>query len=212
MISIENITFKYPQAGTPVITGFSACFERGEIVAVTGKNGSGKTTLTKLMAGILRPSAGRVKIGGADAAGMDLFEIGRKVGYVFQNPNRQLFCDTAYNETAYGLRNLGLDEAQVSQTASYYLDYFGLTAHRDTYPGNLSLGEKQRLALAAVLSLGTDYLVLDEPTSGLDVRRQGELGDLLLKLRKEEGCGIIFVSHEEDFIARCADREQVMTR
>lgn len=212
MITMENVCYQYPQAGAPVLKGFSANFNRGEIVAVRGKNGCGKTTLTKLLTGILRPDKGRICIDNLDISGLDLFEIGRRVGYVFQNPNRQLFCDTVYQEVSFGPVNLELEEAQVAEKVNYYLDYFGLTSHRDDYPGQLSHGEKQRLALAAVLALGTDYLVLDEPTTGLDVYRRRELGDILRRLKQEQGCGIVIASHEADFIARYADRELVMTR
>ena len=212
MISVDNITFKYPLTIAPILSGFSARFERGKIVALTGKNGGGKTTLTKLLVGILRPLSGSILLDDLCISGMDLFEIGQHVGYVFQNPDRQLFCDTVYNEVAYGPRNLGLDEMLVAQKVDSYLEYFDLTHYRETYPGKLSLGEKQRLALAAVLALGTDYLILDEPTSGLDERRKEELGDMLLKLRQEFNCGIVFVSHEADFIASYADRELVISR
>jgi energy-coupling factor transport system ATP-binding protein len=208
MINIENVTYKYPGSEAPALDGFSACFERGEITAVRGKNGCGKTTLTKLAVGILRPAKGRVLIDGTDNSGLDLFEIGRMVGYIFQNPNNQLFCDTVFNEVAYGLIHSG----QRSEKVEYYLEYFGLSRYRDDYPGILSLGEKQRLALAAVLSLGTDYLILDEPTTGLDVYWRGELGSTLRKLQRDTGCGIVIVSHEIDFISRYADRELVMTR
>ena len=192
------------------MSALSVHFERGEIVAVRGKNGCGKTTLTKLLTGILRPTSGRVLIDELDAAGMNLFEIGRRIGYVFQNPCRQLFCDTTFNEVAFGLRNTGLDEDAVADKVNYYLEYFGLAQYSDTYPGKLSLGEKQRLALAAVLALGTDYLVLDEPTSGLDTRRRKELGNILTDLRSKLNCGVILVSHESGFISRYADRELVM--
>ena len=212
MIKVENAAYTYPKSTAPVISDFSARFGRGEITAVTGRNGCGKTTFTKLLTGILRPNAGRVSIDGGDTAVMDLFEIGQRVGYVFQNPNRQLFCDTVYSETAYGLLKLGLDKEQAEREAMYYLELFGLAGRRGVYPGKLSLGEKQRLALAAVLALGTDYLVLDEPTTGLDVPRRRELGETLSKLRLERQCGIIFVSHDADFIARYADRELVMAR
>jgi len=212
MISVENLTYQYPQGNTRVLSAFSAQFRRGEIVAVSGRNGCGKTTLTKLIAGVLKPSKGCVYLDGLDVSDMDLFTLGRRIGYVFQNPNRQLFCDTVYNEVAYGLRNLELDDKEVKEKASHYLEYFGLQRYRDIYPGKLSIGEKQRLALAAVLALGTDHLVLDEPTTGLDVLRRRELGDLLLKLRQELNCGIVFVSHETGFITRCADREVVMLR
>jgi energy-coupling factor transport system ATP-binding protein len=212
MMIAENITYQYPGNGECVIADFSAQFKRGEVVAVRGKNGSGKTTLTKLLVGILRPAKGRVMVDGIDTASLSLFEIGRKVGYIFQNPNSQLFCDSVYNEVAYGLNNLGLDKELIEEKTGYYLDYFGLSRYRDDYPGNLSLGEKQRLALAAVLALGSDYLVLDESTTGLDVYWRREFGDLLLSLRRDMGYGIVLVSHEAGFIARCADRELVMAR
>ena len=212
MINIENVTYRYPIADKPIICEFSAQFERGEIVAVTGKNGCGKTTLTKLIVGMLRPSAGVISIDGLNKSKMNLFDIGQRVGYIFQNPNRQLFCDTVFNEVAYGLRNIGLDEIQTTQKAEHYLECFGLSQYCLTYPGKLSPGEKQRLALAAVLSLGTGYLVLDEPTTGLDMRRRGELGEMLSKLCRESGCGIVLVSHEADFIARYCDRELVLMR
>ena len=211
VIRIEDLAYRYPKAGSAVFSGFSAQFKRGEIVAVSGKNGSGKTTLTKLLTGVLRPSSGRISIEGLDTAGMDLFDIGRRVGYVFQNPNRQLFCDSVYNEIAFGLRNMGFDEELTAREVNRYLEHFDLVRYRDVYPGKLSLGEKQRLALAAVLALGTDYLVLDEPTGGLDVRRRRELGALLTELRNDLNCGIVIVSHESGFIDRFSDRELVMT-
>ena len=212
MICAESITFKYPHGDAPAIKEFSAQFMRGEITAISGSNGCGKTTLTKLLTGILRPSSGCVTIDGSNTDGMSLFEIGQRVGYVFQNPSRQLFCGTVYDEVAYGLRNLRMDEAQIEQKVSIYLELFDLAKHRVTFPGKLSFGEKQRLALAAVLALGTSYLVLDEPTTSLDARRQHELGDTLIKLRQEQNCGIIVVSHADDFIDRYTDRELVMTR
>jgi energy-coupling factor transporter ATP-binding protein EcfA2 len=107
---------------------------------------------------------------------------------------------------------MGLDDAETERKAAHFLDYFDLSPYRETYPGKLSVGEKQRLALAAVLALGTDYLVLDEPTTGLDIRRQRELGEMLSRLRQDLNCGIVLVSHEDGFIARYADREQVMAR
>jgi len=210
MISVDSVSYDYPLADAPVLADFSASFERGEIVAISGKNGCGKTTLTKLLAGILRPSSGLVSIDGVNAVNLDLFEIGQRIGYVFQNPNRQLFNDTVYNEVAFGLRNLGFSVEQTEENVVRYLDFFDLTHYREVYPGKLSMGEKQRLALAAVIALGTNYLVLDEPTTGLDVRRRFGLGDMLLRIRQEHNCGIVFVSHENDFIARYADRELVM--
>jgi len=210
VIKLDNITYQYPQGTIPVIHGFTDSFQQGMITAVSGKNGCGKTTLTKILAGVLRPSEGSVTIDGNDTAYMNLFEIGQCIGYVFQNPNRQLFCDTVFNEIAYGLINLGMTADQVEREVSFFLKLFGLTQYRETYPGKLSLGEKQRLALAAVIALGTDYLVLDEPTTGLDMLRQSELGNILTKLKQEKNLGIVIATHSSDFIMRYADRELVM--
>ena len=212
MIDIENVTYSYPHSTKPVIKDFSARFERGEITIVKGKNGCGKTTLTKLIAGILRPSVGRVLIDGRDISDMDLFAIGKQVGYVFQNPNRQLFCDTVYNEVAYGLRNLKKDEAEIMREVNSSLELFKLSQYHETYSGKLSLGEKQRVALAAVFALGTNYLVLDEPGTGLDARRQQELGSMLNTLQTEQNRGIIIVTHSSGPIERYAGRELVMSQ
>ena len=212
MIEVSNLTFAYTNAAAPVLRDFSAGFERGEIVALTGKNGCGKTTLTKLLVGLLRPSSGRVAVDESDIGPMDLFAIGKRVGYVFQNPNRQLFCETAYEEVAYGVRKLGKNEADTETIVNRHLERFGLTRYRGIFPGKLSLGEKQRLVLAAILALGTSYLVLDEPTTGLDAGRRAELGETLLQTRGELNCGIIVAGHDEAFFARYADRELVMAK
>ena len=246
MIDLVNITYRYPQGAAYVIRDFNASFTRGEITAVSGKNGCGKTTLSKLIVGILRPSSGNVMIDGENIGKMDLFEIGRRVGYVFQNPGRQLFCDTVYNEIAFGLRNMKAETTalerkatftpanskkaatetehkvalkprtmqkettEIGQKVDYYLELFDLARYRATYPGKLSIGEKQRLALAAVLALGTSFLVLDEPTTGLDARQQLELGGVLTMLRQEHNCGVVLFSHDDNFIARYSDRILVM--
>lgn len=210
MIEINNITYTYANNTTPVIKEFGAAFDKGEITAVTGKNGCGKTTLSKLITGILRPTAGSILIDGEDIAGMGLFAIGQRIGYIWQNPNRQLFCPTVAEEVAFGLRNKGLSEASISGETDRYLEMFRLTAKKSAHPLLLSLGEKQRLALAAVLSLGAPYLLLDEPTGGLDVRCRRLLGVELLKLAEQQNCGVIIISHETDFVRRYCAREVVM--
>ena len=210
MIELRDVTYKYPRAKVEAVSNFSAKFERGEIVAVTGKNGCGKTTMTKLMVGILRPSRGCIYIDCADAGRMDLFDIGRKAGYVFQNPSTQLFCGTVYEELAFGLLNMKLSPSDVDERIGFYLDFFRLGHLRDSLPDSLSLGEKQRTALACVLAMGTDYLILDEPTTGLDMRSREQLGELLLRIRESSGTGIVIVSHDVGFVAGYADKELVM--
>lgn len=212
MIEVHGVSYKYPKTDEYVLHSLSLDFRRGEICAVTGPNGCGKTTLTKLMTGVLRPDEGSILIDGCDEAGMGLFEIGQRIGYVFQNPSKQLFCATVNEEIAFGLKNQGMSEGDIEDTLAYYTERFRLSHHRDDYPGRLSQGEKQRVVLAAVLSMGTDYLILDEPTTGLDVRGRHELGEILRGLVRERETGILIVSHERGFISRYADREVVMPR
>ena len=209
MIKFENISYKYPR-GVSVLHDVSMEFDRGAVTALTGRNGCGKTTLTKLLVGILRPDGGCVTVDGCDIRPLDLFEIGQRVGYVFQNANKQLFCPTVYDEVAFGLKNKGLPESEVRAQTEEFLARFHIEKYSKSYPGSLSEGEKQRVVLAAVLALGTDYLVLDEPTAGLDVRARHELGKSLEALAAERGCGIIIVSHERAFIERYAGRETVL--
>lgn len=210
MIELEHVHYKYPQNSADTIHDVSLSFDKGAICALTGKNGCGKTTLTKLMTGILRPYKGRILINGIDIKNSDLFEIGQQIGYVFQNPNKQLFCATVYEEIAFGLKNKNLTTQTVRAYTEEYMERFHIANHCDEYPGNLSYGEKQRVVLAAVLALGTGFLVLDEPTTGLDMRGRSELGNMLKELSAKRACGIIVVSHEQGFIDRYADRKVVL--
>lgn len=210
-LSVEKLYFTYPGSGDfgPVLKGISAVFPRGAVTAVTGANGCGKTTLVKNIAGILKPDSGRIKLGQRELHSLSLAEIGREIGCLLQNPSCQLFCRTAEEEIAFGLRRQGLEDAQIKEKTGYYLEYFQLTRYRREFPLHLSQGEKQRLVLGAVLALGPGYLLLDEPTSALDIYRRRLLGAYLQKIKKE-GRGIIFISHDRAFIERYADYELIM--
>jgi energy-coupling factor transport system ATP-binding protein len=209
VIAAEDVGFRYRAASRPTLEHFSADFPAGAVTAVTGDNGCGKTTLVRLLTGIERPSAGRVLVDGLDLRPLSLAEIGRKVGCVFQNPARQLFCTSVREEMAYGLRAQGLDETEIEQRTEQHLGNFGLLGHLDDFPLHLSHGEKQRLMLAVVLAMGTDHLVLDEPTTGLDLPRRLALGRELRALAAG-GHGVVVVSHERVFVSRFADDEVVM--
>lgn len=203
----EQVTFSYPKSPQVVLKETSVEFFADEIAALTGPNGCGKTTLVKLLLGILTPQSGRVLLDGTNVSELTLAEVGRLIGYVMQNPAQQLFCTTVAEEMAYGLKNQGLEAAEIDSRTDYYLDYFQLTQHRESFPFHLSQGEKQRLVLAAVLAMRPRYLMLDEPTAHLDVHRRQLLGELILQIRKELGCGIIVVSHDEGFVRRYCQRE-----
>jgi len=207
VITVEEVSYTYEHAGTPVLEGFTASFPAGSLTAVTGDNGCGKTTATKLIVGIERPTRGRILIDGLDTATLSVAEIAQRVGYLSQNPSRQLFCTSVLEEVTCGLRNLGLDEADAVERAQRYLDYFDLTGHSADFPLHLSHGEQQRLLLATVLAMEPVYLVLDEPSTGLDIVRQRALGSHLRTIVEDDGCGIIVVSHERGFVTRYADAE-----
>lgn len=209
MISLENVTFSYPKANEAIIRAVSADFRTGECVAVTGHNGCGKTTLIQLICGVLRPASGHILINGNDTSALSLFEIGQQIGCVFQDPARQLFCETVEEEIRFGLEAMGLPETEIRSRTEKYLAAFRLEHRRNAFPGLLSQGEKQRTILAAVLSMGTEFVVLDEPTSGLDMEGRKELGTLLRGLTAN-GHGVIFVSHERAFIDTYATREWVI--
>ena len=170
----------------------------GVCAALSGANGSGKTTLGKLMAGLLRPDRGRVLIDGEDTAGWPLGRFGRRVGYLFQAPERQLFAPTVAEELTFPLTLTGMPPQQAIEAASAMLDRFGLATLAEASPFTLSRGEKQRLALAALLMQDPQYLVLDEPTTGLDNRRKGILGDTVRRLVKQ-GAGILVIGHDTRF-------------
>jgi energy-coupling factor transport system ATP-binding protein len=205
LLKTLELRYAYPGNHKEILQGVTVNFRAGEITALTGDNGCGKTTLLKLLAGILKPSAGRILIDGKDTAAMSLAEIGRQVACVFQNPAQQVFCTTVEEEVAFGLKNMGLDREEIETRISSYLEYFELTEYRKTFPQSLSQGEKQRLMLAAVLAMHPRFLILDEPTTGLDIYRRKLLGDYLLRIR-EDGYGVIIISHQFKFIDTYADR------
>ena len=176
MIGVTQVRFAYRQASHPVLSDFSASFAAATVTALTGPNACGKTTLTKLMVGIERPSAGKVAIDGTDIAGLSLAEIGRRVGYVHQNPGHQIFCTSVRDEMSYGLRNLGIGDEEIARRIDHYLGCLDLGGRDDEFPLNLSHGERQRLMLAVILSMRPTYVVLDEPTTGLDLVRRRALG------------------------------------
>ncbi len=209
MIILDGVSFAYPGSEKRILDGLCGTLAPGERVAVTGRNGCGKTTLVRLMTGLLRPTAGRITVDGEDIAGLDLFGIGKRVGCVFQDPSRQLFCETVEKEIRFGLDNMGLPEEEASARTERCLELFGLTELHGAFPGRLSRGEMQRVVLSAVLAMGTDYVVLDEPTSGLDMPARETLGRLLTEL-SEQGRGVLFVSHERAFIEAWATREWVL--
>ena len=170
-----------------------------------GPNGAGKTTLGKLLTGILKPLAGQLYIFGEEAGALPLSHIGQQVGYCFQNPRQQLLAATVEEEIAFGLKYRGAKREYIEDTVNSLLTLFEIQHLRRSFPLNISWGEKRRVVLAACLALDPQYLVLDEPTVGLDGDRIRTFNRVLARLR-ENGIGMLLISHDQDFVRENASR------
>ncbi|MEW8958087.1 MAG: ABC transporter ATP-binding protein [Moorella sp. (in: firmicutes)] len=208
MIRAENIHFTYPN-GFQALRGLSFHIQAGEFVAVIGQNGAGKTTLLKLLNGLLKPTSGRILIGGLDTARARVAELARKVGFLFQNPDHQIFLPTVREELAFGPKNLGLKGAALDDRVVEAAAAVGLTPYLDVNPRQLSKGQRQRVALASVLAMQPEVLVLDEPTTGQDYREALEIMKLVKRLH-QQGRTILLVSHDMEMVARFAHRALVL--
>ncbi|HSR11047.1 MAG TPA: ABC transporter ATP-binding protein, partial [Thermodesulfobacteriota bacterium] len=181
----------------------------GEFLALLGQNGSGKTTLAKHFNGLLRPASGRVLLKGKDIGGASRKEVSRSVGYVFQNPDHQIFCNTVYEEAALGLKCIGEPAGTIRKRVAEALEIAGLDGYEEKVPFALNKGERQRVAVASVLSVRPEILILDEPTTGLDDGRKRALMEMLRALNRQ-GHTVIIITHSMDIAAEYAGRVVVM--
>lgn len=204
LIRVENASFSY-EAARPALTDVSLTVVGGEFLALIGRNGSGKTTLAKHLNGLLKPSFGRVLVGETDTQEKAVGELARQVGYVFQNPDHQLFLPTVRQEVAYGPARLGLGGDALEDRISETLERFGLTELAERHPAVLGRGVRRLTALAAIYAMRPGVLVLDEPTGGLDRRFAGRLMDLLVALAAD-GHAIILITHDMRLVADYAQR------
>jgi len=209
VIEVRKLWYAYP--GCPAaLKNVDLSINEGDFIAVMGKNSSGKTTLVKHFNGLLKPVKGSVSVGGIDTRKTTTAELGRKVGFVFQNPDDHLFADTVEDEIGFTLKNAGLDGAKIKERINELLTEFGLDRHRKLYPRYLSGGEKQRVALASVLAARPKILVLDEPTRGMEYQLKVELMKFL-KGYAGEGNTVILVTHDVETVAEYADKVVLMS-
>ncbi len=210
MIELRDVGVTFPGAMRPSLDGVSLSIAGGESVAIAGPSGSGKTCLLRLLNALLLPTTGTVTVDGMDTRDdAMLWEIRRCVGLVFQNPDDQIVSTTVERELAFGMENLGLDREEMRARIETLLPMLGLEPLRDRPPHRLSGGEKQRVAVAAVLAMRPSHLLLDEPTSLLDARGRADLWSLLEGLRSVEERTIIHVTQFPEEIAY-ADRAIVL--
>ncbi len=203
-LEVQNVYFRYKNQQGWALQDVSLHIHKDEAVGLIGHNGSGKTTLTKLLIGALKVTGGKILLQGRDINGLSLAQVGRQIGYLFQNPDKQLFATTVEGEIRFGLKNLDLPETEIQQRVNHYLTYFNMEHHRQDYPLHLSQGEKQRLVLASILAMQPQYLIFDEPTVGLDTYHCRQL-EKILKDLKHQQVGMIISSHDRSFLERIAD-------
>jgi energy-coupling factor transport system ATP-binding protein len=208
LLKVEAVSFTYPD-GPRALDEASLEIGAGESVAIVGRNGSGKTTLAKLVVGLLRPDSGKITIDGRDRASLRPGETAREVGYVFQNPDQQIFAATVAQEVSFGPRNFGLPAEEIDRRCEEALRAVGLADHRESDPFMLGKGQRQRLAVASVLALGPRLLILDEPTTGLDYREQRRMMELVTRLNRA-GVAIVMITHTPWLVAEYARRVLLM--
>jgi energy-coupling factor transport system ATP-binding protein len=207
-ITIVDLTFTYP-SGVEALRGVTLTIESGQDVAIVGENGAGKTTLVKHFNGLLRPGGGSVVVGEWDTRKYSVAKLASRVGYVFQNPDDQLFERTVLKEVSFGPHNLGRTDAESRAAALEALAAVGLKGKDNTHPYDLHLSQRKRLALAAVLAMQTPVIVLDEPTTGQDAGGLAIIGAIVEQLKAERRT-VITITHDIDFAAEHFNRIVVM--
>ena len=203
LLRVEDVWFAYD--GVPAVRGVSLTVASGERVALLGRNGSGKTTLAKHLNGLLRPQRGRVLAAGLDTSRHDVGRIAASVGYVFQNPDHQLFSATVREELAFGPRNVGLPVDDVERRIAQTLEAFDLGQIAGTPPATLGFAQRRHVAIAAVAAMHPAVLVLDEPFAGLDWSSVTSLGRTLDALAGR-GVAIVTITHQMRAVAEYAQR------
>ncbi|MFQ5646660.1 MAG: energy-coupling factor ABC transporter ATP-binding protein [bacterium] len=211
MIAADSVSFLYP-GGSPALSGLSFSIKRGEFAAVLGANGAGKTTLLKTMVGLLSPYEGDLKLAGLKVSPANLRKLYKKVGYVFQNSDDQLFMPTVFDDVAYGPRNLGLPADRVRELVVESLESVGMAELAGQAIHALSAGEKKRTALAGVLAMKAEVMLLDEPTAGLDPAGVHQVMKLLKHLNKTQGLTVLMATHNVNLLPTFMDQALIMNR
>jgi len=204
----QNVCFRYPDTTGNAVDNVSFTIREGEFVAIMGQNGSGKTTLAKQLNGLLKKTSGSIQIFGQNVE-TGIFNLSRYIGYVFQNPDHQIFAETIWDEVSFGPRNYKMPEDVLKRSVQEALKAVDLEGREQEDPFSLTKGERQRVAIASVLAMHPKILILDEPTTGLDYKEQCGVMELLKRLN-EEGCTVIIITHTMWVVSHYAHRAIVM--
>jgi len=209
IIHVEGVHYVYP-GGNEALRGVDFAVRKGEFIALLGHNGSGKTTLAKHLNGLLEPTSGGVLLDGKPIGDLPLSKVAQRVGYVFQNPDHQIFSATVAEEVAFAPTNFGLTPTEVQRRVEASLEATGLVGRENFDPFHMTKGERQRVAIAGVLAGAPEVIILDEPTTGLDLDEQKSVMELLKRLNRE-GHTVIIITHAVWVAAEYAHRTVLMT-
>lgn len=213
LFRLENLSHRYYD-GTIALSEVSLSFEKGERIALLGTNGSGKTTLLNHLNGILRPTSGQIFFEDKplEYDSKSLLNLRKRVGFVFQDPNDQLFASTVKQDVAFGPLNLGFPADQVKKLVNESLKIVGMEEFMEKPPHFLSLGQKKRVALAGVLAMQPEVIIMDEPTANLDPLATSEILNLLLNLNKEQRITLLLATHDVDMVPLFANKLCILNK
>ncbi|GEQ61290.1 energy-coupling factor ABC transporter ATP-binding protein [Vagococcus lutrae] len=210
IIELQGLNYRYqPDSDRQALTNVSTTIYRGEWIAVIGHNGSGKSTLAKAINGLIVPQEGTVLVDGLPMNEENVWNIRKKIGMVFQNPDNQFVGATVEDDVAFGLENQGVPHDEMVALVEASLEKVRMLAFREKEPARLSGGQKQRVAIAGVVALSPDVIILDEATSMLDPKGRFEVINTIQKLREEKQLTVISITHDIDEAAN-ANRILVM--
>ena len=202
-IEIKNLSFKYGGEEKYAVEDLSLEIEKGSFVAIVGRNASGKSTLAKLVNGLIAPLSGEINVLGFDARKEgEVYEIRKRCGIVFQNPDNQAVASIVEDDIAFGPENVGIEREEIGRRIEFALEATGTKEFKDNQTSKLSGGQKQRVAIAGVLALKPEILILDEATSMLDPRGRAEVMGVVKKLN-EEGMTVVVITHYMDEVEAC---------
>ncbi|TAN31743.1 ATP-binding cassette domain-containing protein [bacterium] len=206
VIVADRVTYTYPEPN-PVraVANISLTVAAGEFIAIIGRNGSGKTTFMKMLIGLLRPTSGKLTLLGRDAGRLSVIELSKRVGYVYQNPDRQIVMDFVKDEIALGPRNQRLELEEVRSRVASASTSLGLSADLESNSFTLSRGLRQRLAIASILAMRPPVMLIDEPTTGQDPAGVHRIMAILRDIN-ENGTTVILITHDVELVAAYATR------
>ncbi len=215
VIETDSLSYTYPGTSKPSIRDVSIQIQKGEFVLITGPSGCGKTTLCRCLNGLIPhfyqgELKGSITVVGLNVVNQQIYELAKHVGFVFQNPENQLFALSVEKDVAFGLENLGVPRQDMRQKVDWAMNQSGIYDLRERAPHELSGGQQQRVAIASVLAMQPEIIVLDEPTSFLDPLSAKRIFEVVYDLNRKLGITVILVEHRLDLTARYADHIIVM--